>query len=82
LVVPFVPVPDAVVLADWAAVACVLLWETLLLASEEDEEEDALAELSLRAALWVVFVELAVALALPPDDPEKERDEEDPAVPV
>jgi hypothetical protein len=60
----------------------VLLWETLLLVSEDDDEEDALAELSLRDVLWVDFVELAVALVLLPDAPEKEYDEEDPEVPA
>ncbi|MCH4142806.1 hypothetical protein [Acetobacter peroxydans] len=50
--------------------------------SEDDDEEDALAELSLRDVLWVDFVELAVALVLLPDAPEKEYDEEDPEVPA
>jgi hypothetical protein len=39
-----------------------------------------LAELSLRDVLWVVFVELAAPLVLPPDDPEKEYEEEAPEV--
>jgi hypothetical protein len=63
----------------------VLLWETLLLVSEDDdgeEEEDALAELSLCDALWVDFVELAAALVLLPDAPEKEYDEEAPELPA
>ncbi|GAB3590432.1 hypothetical protein APE01nite_16560 [Acetobacter peroxydans] len=59
-----------------------LLWETLLLVSEDDDEEDALAELSLCDPLWVDFVELAAALVLLPDAPEKEYDEEDPELPA